>query len=322
MNDLRPFDEMMRGLTPWRGQVPKGYLTDFQGTLTDANFRTMFGVDPATVGGGEVATRLPVVTDGEGWFEAVDWLAAAREARDRFVMVTLGACYGAQAVGAWKMLQQVNPLPCKLVAVEPEPTNMQWTRKHFADNGLDPDDHWLLEIAITDSNAPILFPVGSPGSGAQNCFSTNIKEARRNYVDAFVAERNERAALENLIMNNSTGLKKDLVPGMGFTAEIKYMSSITLGDLLGPFDFVDYIEADIQQSEITVFPPFVEQMTKKVRRVHIGTHGQDVHAEMRRIFADAGWEIVFDYRPNAKFETELGSFETNDGVLTARNPRV
>jgi hypothetical protein len=39
------------------------------------------------------------IGDGEGWFEAVNWVEAAREARGRYVMITLGACYAAQAVG-------------------------------------------------------------------------------------------------------------------------------------------------------------------------------------------------------------------------------
>ena len=71
----------------------------------------MFGIDPATVGGGPVQTRLPMMGDGEGWFEAANWVLAAREAKDRFVMITLGACYGAQAVGSYRILQQLNPMP-------------------------------------------------------------------------------------------------------------------------------------------------------------------------------------------------------------------
>jgi len=31
-------------------------------------------------------------------------------------------------------------------------------------------------------------------------------------------------------------------------------------------------------------------------------------------------EIVFSYPPNRRFESPLGGFSTNDGVLTVRNP--
>jgi hypothetical protein len=219
-------------------------------------------------------------------------------------------------------LQQLNPMPSKLVAVEPEPDNYEWTARHMRDNGIDPERQWLLPYAISDRNDPVYFPVGSPGSGAQNCFSTNEKDARENYVRELVARGEIENALRNLIMHNTTGMTKDLVPGAeyDFKAEIKLMSAITLRDVLSPFDVVDYVESDIQQSEIVVFPPYVDLLRKKVRRIHIGTHGIDVHKALHDQFANSGWTIVFNFEPNSSFTTELGSFTTNDGVLTVRNP--
>jgi FkbM family methyltransferase len=320
MNDLESRADVFQGLIPWSGMVPTGYLVDFLGTLTDAQFRVPFGVNPATVGGGAVATRLPIIEDGEGWFEAVNWVEAAREARGRYVMITLGACYGAQAVGAHRALQALNPMPSKLVAVEPEPENWQWVRRHMRDNGINPDDHWLVPLAISDRNDPVLFPVGSPGTGAQNCYSTNEPMAREFYARDIIGRGGVEEALRNLLIRNTTGLTKDLVPGSNFMAEIKLVSATTLSDVLGPFELVDYLESDIQQSEILVFPPFIDLLKRKVRRIHIGTHGKDVHRSLHRLFAEHGWDIAFSYEPNASFDSPLGKFVTNDGVLTVRNP--
>jgi hypothetical protein len=72
---------------------------------------------------------------------------------------------------------------------------------------------------------------------------------------------------------------------------------VTLSDVLGPFDLVDYLESDIQESEILVFPPFMDVVKRKVRRVHIGTHGKAVHWKLHDLFAQDGWEIVFNYGP-------------------------
>ncbi len=320
-NDIKAYANLFDGIKPWSGQVPRGYLVDFLGTLTDARFRTIFGVDPASVGGGAVTTKVPTIADGEGWFEAANWVVAAREARGSYIMVTLGACYGAQAVGSYQALQQLNPMPSKLVAVEPEPDNYEWTARHMRDNGIDPAQQWLLAYAISDRNDPVYFPVGSPGSGAQNCFSTNEQAARENYVKELVARGRLEKTLRNLILHNTTGMTKDLVPGStDFKAEIKLMSAITLKDVLSPFDVVDYVESDIQQSEIIVFPPYIDLLRKKVRRIHIGTHGLEVHKALHDQFANTGWKIVFNYAPNSSFTTELGNFTTNDGVLTVRNP--
>jgi len=319
MNELANFRDVFRGITPYSGTPPKGFLVDFLGTLIDSRFRMDFDGKPETDGGSPVTTRLPVIEDGEGWFEAVNWVEAARAARDRYVMITLGACYGAQAVGALRALAALNPMPYRLVAVEPEPDNMKWVRKHFADNGIDPDRQWLLQTAISGSNEPVYFPVGSPGSGAQNCFSTNAREARANYFDYFVSSGTAVDALEAILMQGTTGLKKDLVPGRNFGTEIKTVSSITLPDVLGPFDVVDYLEADMQQSEIVVFPPYMEILKQRVRRIHIGTHGGDVHAEIAGLLRRDGWSIIFDYAPDSEFDTPLGRFSLDDGVLSAVN---
>src|SRR6266851_6173489 len=98
MNELANFRDAFRGITPYFGTPPKGFLVDFLGTLTDSRFRVDFNGNPETDGGSPVTTRLPIIEDGEGWFEAVNWVEAARAARDRYVMITLGACYAGQAV--------------------------------------------------------------------------------------------------------------------------------------------------------------------------------------------------------------------------------
>ena len=321
MNDLVQYANILDDITPWSGNVPAGFLVDSLGILTDIEFRRLAGDNPQCNGGNFQETQHVAVNQGEGWFEAANWVMAAREAKDRFTMVTLGACYGAQAVGAYKAVQILNPVPCKLVAVEPMADNVALVKKHFADNGIDPNDHWILNVTLSDSNKTVLFPDGAPASGAQNCVSTNLEDSRRNYVNAVLQHNMAPTVVENLIMSNSTGIMIDLVPGMDLKAELKFLSAITLADVLGPFDFVDYVESDIQQSEIIVFPPAIQALNRKVRRVHIGTHGGEVHSALRDMFVEHGWELVFDYAPNQTFETEFGTFETNDGVLTVVNPR-
>jgi hypothetical protein len=321
-NALDQYQPLLEALQPWRGLVPKGYLVDFLGTLTDANFRRLFGADPATAGGADAVAEVPLLHGGNGewWFETVNWFEAAREASHHYVMVTLGACYGAQAVGAYRALQIVNPLPCKLVAVEPDPENFRWVCKHFRDNGIDPDAHWIVPAAISDSNAPVFFPIGGAGSGANNCIATDFPAERKILAERLIAEGRASESLRNLMLSHTTGVIKDLLPGQGVTAEIKLISAVTLRDLLSPFELVDYVEADIQQSEARVFPPFLDLLKKKVRRVHIGTHGAEAHNLLHDLFAKNGWQIVFSYLPDGSYKSELGQFELNDGVLTVRNP--
>ncbi len=322
MNNLTRYADVFEGITPWAGTPPSGFTIDFVGALVDLKFRTIYEVHPDLVGGKFVQTRAPTVTDGEGWFEAVNWVEAARAARGRFVMITLGACYGAQAVGCYRALQLLNPMPSKFVAVEGDPENVEWMKRHMRDNDMDPDEQWLVRAAISDTNKPVLFPVGWPGLGIQNCFATNDEAARNAYADEIIANGQAAQAVENILLNNNTGLTKNLLPGQNLPGEIKIVSAVTLNDILGPFDIVDYLEADIQQSEIVAFPPFMDILKRKVRRIHLGTHGVEVHRGLFQLFVHEGWDVLFNYVPNKSYKTSMGSFSTNDGVLTVRNPTL
>jgi hypothetical protein len=320
-NALRHYQPLLDALHPWNGRVPEGYHIDFLGILTDAHFGTMYSSASANPNGGFQRTEIPSLqgANGEWWFELVNWLAAAREAREHFVMITLGAFYGAQVVGAYRALEIVNPLPCKLVAVEPVPENYLWLLKHLRDNGIDPNDHWILNAAVSDRNEPVFFPVGGAGSIA-NCMSTDKPREREIFVEQLISEGKATDTLRSLMLNNTTGIIKELMPGQSAIGEIKLLSAVTLRDLVSAFDTVDYLESDIQQSEERVFPPFLDLLRKKVRRIHIGTHGANNHEMLLSLFADRGWEIIFNYPPDGTYQSEIGAFQVSDGVLTLRNP--
>jgi hypothetical protein len=322
LNQLGQYRDIFSELRPWSGVVPKGFMADSLGVLTRGLFRRRFEADTDNIGGKHVQTVFPALQggNGEAWFEFVNWVIAAREAKSRYVMMTLGACYGAQAVGACLTLRQINPMPYKLVAVEPDPENFQWLRQHMVDNDIDPEAHWLVPMAISNHNDPVLFPVGSPGSGANNCVATNDPGERQMLVESIISKGKSAEVLRELMLHNSTGIVKNMLPEGEAMGEIKSLSSITLRDLLGPFDLVDYVEADMQQSEILVFPPCLDILREKVRRIHIGTHGKETHWHLHNLFEKSGWEMVFSYEPDAQYESEIGNFTTNDGILTVRNP--
>jgi hypothetical protein len=321
-NDLARQLALFDGFKPFSGYVPSGFLVDFVGSLTDAKFRAMWGVDPTQVGGGEVATSRPVVTWGEGFFEAVSWFEAARAARGSYTMITLGACYGAQAVGAYLVLQRLNPMPAKLVAVEGDPENFAWAQKHFRDNSIDPNRHWLINCAISDSNKPVLFPVGEPGSGVNNCIATNTERSRRIYAEELARRPDLADVVRNLIIAGKTGIEVRPVSAAEFRTNVEFVSAVRLADILGPFECVDLLESDIQQSESVVFPPAMDLIKAKVKRVHLATHGTEVHAQLLPLFIERGFEIDNDYKPNTRHETACGSFDINDGIIAAHNPNL
>jgi len=315
---LAEVDALLDRITPWSGEVPEGYIVDCLGILTAGSFMwNRCGPFPAHY---KETPRASLTTWGEGFFELADWLLAARDARDQFVAVSLGASFGAQLVYAWKSLMALNPLPCHLVGVEPVPENCAWMRRHMAVNGIDPDEHGIIQAALGPDNEPVLFPIGAPGSGRTGSTDTNSTQSRRRYAALVSANGLSDRVLENMLFHNSTGLTYDM--GDGYEGEMKFVSAVTVRDVLMPFGRVDLLEADIQQAEISVIPPFMQLIDRKVRRVHIGTHGAEAHELLRGLFLDAGWELVFDYAPNTHHVTEQGPLDIIDGILSARNPKV
>jgi hypothetical protein len=326
MNDLACYQNIFDGIAPYSGTVPAGYIIDCFGQLTELEFRTLWldQEDESLHRDRPIETTMPTLNSGEGWFEMMNWVAAAREARGNYVMMTLGACYGAQAVGAYLALQRLNPMPARLVAIEAIGQNIAWLKRQFISNGIDPDDHWVIEAALGVDNQPSIFPVGGPGIGNQSYMGYNSPEGRQNIIAETTAGNFAATAFANVIRSNGTGIELNLVPETDHEviAELRFVSTVTLLNLLAPFDRVDFIEADLQSSENEIFPPAMASLTKKVRRVHLGTHGRDNHDAMEELFRDHGWDIVFSYRPDCDFETPYGSWRTLDGVLTALNPAV
>jgi FkbM family methyltransferase len=311
-------EALLNRIAPWSGEVPSGYAVDFLGVLTDGRF---LWKTPGPFGGRHETTSLPTVeSHGENWFEIASWLLAARDARERYVAISLGAAFGYQLVGAWKALQALNPLPARLVAVEPVPENCRWMRSLMRTNGIDPADHWIIQAAVGVDNEPVLFPVGAPGSGLSESAVTNSVQSRQAYADLLRRGGYAERVLDNLLLHNSTGVTQDL--GHGYSGEVKFVSAVTVGDVLAPFDRVDLLEVDIQHAEAEVIPPFMEHIVRKVRRVHIGTHGREAHDLLRALFRRAGWDIVFDLAPFARHVTPRGAIDLGDGILAARNPRV
>jgi len=102
--------------------------------------------------------------------------------------------------------------------------------------------------------------------------------------------------------------------------ELRFVSTVTVADVLRPLPFVDYLEIDMQQAEEWTLPPARELLKRRVRLVHLGTHGGGVHRDMAEMFAADGWDVLADLTPETNFDTPDGAFTTGDGVLIAYNP--
>lgn len=102
---------------------------------------------------------------------------------------------------------------------------------------------------------------------------------------------------------------------------VETVEAVTLSDLLEPLEQVDLIHCDIQGAEAAVLEEAAARVDAKVRRVHVGTHGQDVEQRLRELFSSLSWEKVNDYASGSSAETPWGRMTFQDGVQTWLNAR-
>ncbi|MSP50985.1 MAG: hypothetical protein EXQ91_01110 [Alphaproteobacteria bacterium] len=200
-------------------------------------------------------------------------------------------------------------MPFTLVGVEADRHMFAAMKAHFTENGLDPADHWLLNVAVSSSNAPVPFTVSPVRTGTN--FAMHHADLCSMVVDAIVKHDRAAQAVRNLVFDGTTGVSFQFgeVP-----ADIEMVSTMTVADVVSPLGPVDYLEIDMQSSELTALPPAIDLLSRRVRRIHLGTHSPSIHAAMRSLF-EREWEVEIDLAPATTYLTRRGSFTSSDGVL-------
>jgi FkbM family methyltransferase len=148
----------------WEGTVPKGFLVDFLGVMTRADYRESYR---------EIAQRYSVNRHAqteyppfdEEYFEWIDLLEAVASAENCFTMMELGAGFGPWTARAAAALRQAGNLPYTLVGVEAEPTHFQWMIQHLRDNFVDPTGLRLVRAAVSAASGKVGFYVGETQYG-------------------------------------------------------------------------------------------------------------------------------------------------------------
>jgi FkbM family methyltransferase len=228
-------------------------------------------------------TILPYPVFGEGYFEWIDVLESAIATDQQFVMIELGAGYGRWLVIAAIAVRKYHgDLPMKLIGVEAEPTHMQWMKDHFRDNGLDPEQHMLIEAAVDEKEGAVCFWIGD--------------------ADAWYGQA--------------------IAHGMQPSERVQWVKAITLNQVMDGLDHVDLIDLDVQGAELVVLRSAIDELDKKVKRVHIGTHSRDIEYGLRELFRQHNWYKANDYCLGSREITPWGEIEFEDGVQTWINPRL
>jgi hypothetical protein len=306
---------------PPREYVPdREYRYDFAGGRIFKGFSSRYVTDqdatkplPA-----KAFAAPPQPNQGEYFLEWMDVAAAINSAKDHFIMAELGGGTGARTVNAANAIRQLRPaLRSSFTVVEAMPTHIPYIEKNIQDNGVDRSRVNVVNGAVWIDDVPNFFPVATGIFGQAVSDGAISRAVERLSPDA------AKIALKNLVTTGRLGIEEPFKSRIGTqTRDWAVVNSVTIPTLFHAYQRVDLIDWDIQGAERTVIPQNIDFLQKRVKLMHIGTHGADTHRELYELLSERGWTIRASLAPLMQHQTEYGAFETNDGVLSALNDRL
>jgi FkbM family methyltransferase len=287
--------------SPYSGPVPEGCQIDFVGSTTRCEFVEISNPFPSEV-------HLVYPTVDEEYFEWIDILESVCLARDRFTMLDLGAGYGRWAVRAAAALRRRGIERCHLVAVEAEPLHFKWLKQNLCDNGLQPAEHTLIQAAVTDQPGKTLFYIGMPDGGQDRADQWYGQAIARSYEQ--LRTKTTKCYEGFPVLQLESGWK---------SIEVQ---AVTLGGLLRDLDRVDLIDMDVQGEELKIIQSAIDEVDRKVCRLHVATHTPELQKGLRETLESRGWICHFDFPCFSTTETAFGTVRFEDGVQSWTNPRL
>lgn len=280
--------------TQFGGVSQAGHMVDFIGSTINEKLFSGYFPEPHQA-------SLPSLD--EEYFEWIDILRSVAEARDEFVFVELGAGYGRWTARAFKAAEQKG-LRFRASLVEGEPVHAKWAHMHMQAN--DVPNYLLHEAVVGPTKSKTMFVVEKSDKSFDDSPAAWYGQALGWFGD----EHNDQSSR---LYEGRPIIERD---GWGMI-EVPVES---LAAILGPYDFVNLIDMDIQGAEADLIDNSKDVLRCKVHRVHIGTHSHEIEDRIRSTMTGMGWIKEWDFPCLSETETPYGLVNFGDGVQSWTNP--
>jgi FkbM family methyltransferase len=281
---------------PFRGAAAAHTQIDFIGTVTTSDL----GAAVMEAGYQDFQSQLPLVD--EEYFEWIDILQAVLEAGPLFTMLELGAGYGRWSARAAAAATQRGK-HVRLGVAEAEPKHRVWLDQHLKRNGVSPEDFRIFESAVAGAHGEIAFTVGQDEGQAESWFGQAAMPVDLQNIDPI-------GDYYGTPVYHSQGWRLIRVP------------KAPLSELLAFYDYVDLADFDLQGAEYEAIEEAIAPLTQKVRRLHLGTHSEEIEEQLRQLLPRHGWVKLRDYSLHKTHETPFGRSDFVDGVQSWINPAL
>jgi FkbM family methyltransferase len=311
--------DIFKQFKPYEGDVPTVFEVDFIGTRSHKDYLSDFKERIST----HVSSAIPPFD--EEYFEWMDILESAALAKDSYTIVELGAGYGRWAARGVLAARQKGIHNIKVIAVEAEPAHFKWLQEHLLYNGLTKEQFEIYNCVVGGKKDTVRFyigkPQGHPGNTAREWYGqAKLKEAffsKTSLLDRFfqifgkLFGKKTAEYFGKEIKTLSTGWKV-----------IEEVPQLPLSHFIAKYELIDLVDLDVQGEEFEVINGSLEEVNKKVKRLHIGTHNKQVEDLLYELLSKNGWQCINNYTFAQENDTPYGKISFVDGVQTWINPKL
>lgn len=279
---------VFREFEAYRGAGSPGFLTNFLGVKTRCDLQVAL----KPFDGGVEGLPEPV---GSTQGETAEWigtLKAVLEADTRFRLLELGAGYGPWMAITHAAASQRGITDIHVYGVEGDAHHIDFIRTNMSDN------------AIPDSQATAIHAAIGTEDGT-----------------AYWAVEDDAGAVYGGRPVASDG--SDYLGGVRQT--VVAVPVLGINGVLARETMWDLVHIDIQGHEGDVCRAGIEEMTRRVRRVVIGTHSRIQDGVVMEVFHKAGWSLENEKPTISVWNAVVPTVEGMalvDGVQVWRNPKI
>ncbi len=240
----------------------------------------------------------------QGVFEWLDICETVDLAKDQYTFVELGAGFGRWSVIAYGIAALLRSLKCNLILVEAEPTHVLWAKEHLTMNNIPRESYKLFSGAVDRCSGYVWFAEGKPSAWyGQSIIENQSRPIMKARIKKFLQ-------------------RYGYASGVSIWEGHQPVRSYSLSRILKSAKQVDLIHMDIQGKEYEVLEAALAEVTRKVRRVHIGTHSNLIEKNLRELMNSAGWQNIRDYERDQTQSTPFGPMFFDEGIQTWMNPKL
>ncbi len=229
--------------------------------------------------------------------EHIGLLKSVHAANGNYRIMELGAGGAPWLISGALAAKHLGITDIRMLGVEVDETHFVYLLQHLADNGFNPEEHYLFHAAVGSEKGKNFVPV--------------VIDSANQWGGRPMLGREES---EVTYMTYVLGVKKP---------DFKEIEVIAFSDLLTIEPHWDLVHMDIQGWELSICQSAVNELNERVSRVVVCTHSRKIDGDIMDFFHRNGWRLEHEKPTRFKYIYHIENLENMtivDGTQVWCNP--